>query len=150
MITVWPNVYVGPRAKIGSGSVIFPGVFVGADVQLGSDCVLHPNVVIREGCRIGDRVILHAGVVIGSDGFGYAVEAGARIKIPQIGIVDIGDDVEIGANSTVDRATLGRTVIGRGPRSTTLCKWRTTCRWEKTAYLLRKSVSPAARGSAIT
>ena len=78
--------------------------------------MLHPNVVIRESCRIGDRVILHAGVVIGSDGFGYAVEDGARIKIPQIGIVDIGDDVEIGANSTVDRATLGRTVIGRGAK----------------------------------
>ncbi|HTF92782.1 MAG TPA: UDP-3-O-(3-hydroxymyristoyl)glucosamine N-acyltransferase [Verrucomicrobiae bacterium] len=115
-ITVGPNVYVGPRARIGRGSVIFPGVFIGADVQIGSDCVLHPNVVIRESCRIGDRVILHAGVVIGSDGFGYAVEGGARIKIPQIGIVDIGDDVEIGANSTVDRATLGRTIIGRGTK----------------------------------
>ena len=112
-IMVGPNVYVGPRAKIGRGSVIFPGVFIGADVQIGSDCVLHPNVVIRESCRIGDRVILHPGVVIGSDGFGYAVEGGARIKIPQIGIVDIGDDVEIGANSTVHRATLGRTIIGR-------------------------------------
>ncbi|MGH7871938.1 MAG: UDP-3-O-(3-hydroxymyristoyl)glucosamine N-acyltransferase [Candidatus Binatia bacterium] len=115
-VTVWPNVYVGPRTKIGSGTVAFFGAFVGADVEVGSDCVLHPNVVIREGCRIGDRVILHPGVVIGSDGFGYAVEAGARIKIPQIGIVDIGDDVEIGANSTVDRATLGRTVIGRGTK----------------------------------
>ena len=115
-VTIWPNVYVGPRTQIGSGTVIFFGAFVGADVRIGSDCVLHPNVVIREGCRIGDRVILHPGVVVGSDGFGYAVEAGARIKIPQIGIVDIGDDVEIGANSTVDRATLGRTVIGRGTK----------------------------------
>lgn len=115
-VTVEANVYVGARTKVGRNSVLFPGVFIGADVQIGSDCTLYPNVVVREGCRIGDRVILHAGVVIGSDGFGYAVEAGKRVKIPQIGIVEIGDDVEIGANSTVDRATLGKTVIGRGTK----------------------------------
>jgi len=71
-------------------------------------------VVVREGCRLGDRVILHAGVVIGSDGFGYAGSGAERVKIPQTGIVVIEDDVEIGANTTVDRATLGKTVIGRG------------------------------------
>jgi UDP-3-O-[3-hydroxymyristoyl] glucosamine N-acyltransferase len=109
-----PNAFIGARARIGKGSVLFPGVFVGDDVQIGEDCVLHPNVVVRERCRIGDRVILHAGVVIGSDGFGYAGEGSQRIKIPQIGIVEVEDDVEIGANTTVDRATLGRTLIGRG------------------------------------
>lgn len=113
-VSVLPNTFIGARARIGKGSVLFPGVFVGDDVQIGEDCVLHPNVVVRERCRIGDRVILHAGVVIGSDGFGYAGEGSQRIKIPQIGIVEVEDDVEIGANTTVDRATLGRTLIGRG------------------------------------
>jgi len=115
-VTVLPNAYIGARAHIDHRTVIYSGVFIGADVRLGADCMLYPNVVIREGCRIGDRVILHAGVVIGSDGFGYAVEGSARIKIPQTGIVEIGDDVEIGANSTVDRATLGKTIIGRGTK----------------------------------
>lgn len=113
-VTILPNAFIGARVRIGKGSILFPGVFVGDDVQLGLDCVLHPNVVVREGCRIGNRVILHAGVVIGSDGFGYAGAGSERVKIPQIGIVEIEDDVEIGANTTVDRATLGRTVIGKG------------------------------------
>ena len=96
--------------------MLYPGVFVGADVEIGRDCVLHPNVAVRDGCRIGDRVILHAGVVIGSDGFGYAGRGESRVKIPQVGIVVIEDDVEIGANTTVDRATLGQTVIRRGAK----------------------------------
>jgi UDP-3-O-[3-hydroxymyristoyl] glucosamine N-acyltransferase len=115
-VTIFPNVVVGPRVKIDHGSVLFPGVFIGADAAIGADCVFYPNVVIREGCRIGDRVVLHAGVVIGSDGFGYAGTGAGRIKIPQIGVVVIEDDVEIGANSTVDRATLGKTIIGRGAK----------------------------------
>jgi UDP-3-O-[3-hydroxymyristoyl] glucosamine N-acyltransferase len=113
-VTVYPNVYIGARARIGGGSTLFPGVFIGDDAEIGADCLLHPNVVIREGCRVGDRVILHPGVVIGSDGFGYAGAGANRIKIPQIGIVEVGDDVEIGANTTIDRATLGKTIIGRG------------------------------------
>lgn len=115
-VTIFPNVFVGPGAKIGQGSVLSPGVYLGAEVQVGSGCVLYANVVIREGCRIGDRVILHAGVVVGSDGFGYAGSGASRIKIPQIGIVVIEDDVEIGANTTIDRATLGKTVVGRGAK----------------------------------
>jgi UDP-3-O-[3-hydroxymyristoyl] glucosamine N-acyltransferase len=95
---------------------LYPGVFLGDGVQLGEDSVLHPNVVIRDGCRIGNRVILHAGVVIGSDGFGYAGRGESRVKIPQAGIVVVEDDVEIGANTTVDRATLGQTVIRRGAK----------------------------------
>jgi UDP-3-O-[3-hydroxymyristoyl] glucosamine N-acyltransferase len=91
-------------------------VFLGERVQIGSDCVLHANVVVRDGCRVGNRVILHAGVVVGSDGFGYAGSGEYRIKIPQVGVVEIEDDVEIGANTTIDRATLGRTLIGRGAK----------------------------------
>jgi UDP-3-O-[3-hydroxymyristoyl] glucosamine N-acyltransferase len=113
-VTIFPNVFVGPRVRIGTGTVVFPGVFLGEEAQVGAQCVLHPNVVVREGCRLGDRIILHAGVVIGSDGFGYAGSGDQRVKIPQTGIVVVEDDVEIGANTTVDRATLGRTVISRG------------------------------------
>ena len=101
-VTIFPNAFVGPRVRIGTGTVIFPGVFLGEEVQVGAQCVLHPNVVVREGCRLGDRVILHAG------------SGDQRVKIPQTGIVVVEDDVEIGANTTVDRATLGRTVISRG------------------------------------
>ena len=113
-VTIFPGAFVGKRVRIGKGAVLFPGVFVGDDAQVGGDCILHPNVVVREACRLGERVILHAGVVIGSDGFGYAGSGAQRIKIPQTGIVVVEDDVEIGANTTVDRATIGRTVIERG------------------------------------
>ncbi len=115
-VTVFPYVYVGERVRVNRRTVLFPGVFLGDGVEMGEDCVLHAQVTVLEGCRLGDRVILHAGVVIGADGFGYAGEGRERIKIPQVGIVDIEDDVEIGANTTVDRATLGRTVIGRGTK----------------------------------
>ena len=113
-VTVFPHVFVSRGARVGARSVLYPGVFIGERVQVGQDCVLHPNVVVRDGCRVGNRVVLHAGVVIGSDGFGYAGEGEERVKIPQVGIVELEDDVEIGANTTVDRATLGRTLIGRG------------------------------------
>jgi UDP-3-O-[3-hydroxymyristoyl] glucosamine N-acyltransferase len=115
-VSVYPNVFVGKSAQIGDRSVLLPGVFLGDRVEIGSDCVLHPNVVVRDGCRLGNRVILHAGVVIGSDGFGYAGSGDSRIKIPQVGVVEVEDDVEIGANTTIDRATLGRTLIGRGAK----------------------------------
>ncbi len=115
-VAVYPNVYVGKSVQIGDRTVLLPGVFVGDRVEIGSDCVLHPNVVVRDGCRVGSRVILHAGVVIGSDGFGYAGSGEDRIKIPQVGVVEVEDDVEIGANTTIDRATLGRTLIARGAK----------------------------------
>jgi UDP-3-O-[3-hydroxymyristoyl] glucosamine N-acyltransferase len=115
-VTVFPGVYIGHDVSVGKRAVLFPGVFLGDGVKVGSDSVLHANVVVSENCRIGNRVILHPGVVIGSDGFGYAGDGAERVKIPQVGTVDIEDDVEIGANSTVDRATLGRTVIGRGTK----------------------------------
>jgi UDP-3-O-[3-hydroxymyristoyl] glucosamine N-acyltransferase len=115
-VTIFPQVFVGKNTKIGSRTVLFPGVVLAEGVEVGDDCVLHPHVVVREHCRIGQRVVLHAGVIIGSDGFGYAGEGPQRVKIPQVGIVEVQDDVEIGANTTIDRATLGRTVIGRGTK----------------------------------
>lgn len=115
-VAVFPYVYMGKGVRVRRRTVLFPGVFLGDGVEVGEDCVLYPGVTVREGCRIGNRVILHAGAVIGADGFGYAGEGKGRIKIPQVGIVEIEDDVEIGANTTVDRATLGRTVIGRGTK----------------------------------
>jgi UDP-3-O-[3-hydroxymyristoyl] glucosamine N-acyltransferase len=115
-VSVYPNVYVGKNAKVGDRSVLLPGVFLGDRVEVGHDCVLHPNVVIGDRCRLGNKVILHAGVVIGSDGFGYAGSGDQRIKIPQVGVVEIEDNVEIGANTTIDRATLGRTLICRGTK----------------------------------
>ena len=113
---LYPHCYVGTNARIGEKTVLMPGAAVGAGAQVGKGCVLHPNVTVAERCRIGDGVILHAGVVIGSDGFGYAGHGPQRLKVPQAGIVEIAGDVEIGANTTVDRATLGTTRIGAGTK----------------------------------
>lgn len=115
-VTVYPHAYVGKRAQVGQGTVLMPGVFLGDGVEVGEDCVLHANVAVEHGCRIGNRVILHAGVVVGSDGFGYTGQGKGRLKVPQTGIVQIDDDVEIGANTTIDRATIGRTRIGAGTK----------------------------------
>jgi UDP-3-O-[3-hydroxymyristoyl] glucosamine N-acyltransferase len=114
--TVFPFVYVGRKARVGRGTVLYPGVFLGDEVQIGEQCILYPQVTVLEGCRVGNRVVLHPGVVIGSDGFGFAGRGKDRIKVLQLGSVEVGDDVEIGANTTVDRATLGRTSIGRGAK----------------------------------
>ena len=115
-VTLFPNVFVGADVRVGRRTVLYPGVYLGDGAQVGDDCVLHPNVVVGEGCCVGNRVILHAGVVLGSDGFGYAGEGDGRVKIPQVGTVEVHDDVEIGANTTVDRATLGKTIIRRGAK----------------------------------
>ncbi|CDM66626.1 UDP-3-O-(3-hydroxymyristoyl) glucosamine N-acyltransferase [Pyrinomonas methylaliphatogenes] len=114
--------YVGPYARIGAGSIIgerteiHDGVSVGAGVKIGDDCVIYPNVVIYDGVAIGDRVVLHAGVSVGADGFGYVRDADGYCKFPQIGTVIIEDDVEIGANTCIDRGALGATRIGRGTK----------------------------------
>jgi UDP-3-O-[3-hydroxymyristoyl] glucosamine N-acyltransferase len=115
-VSIYPFAYVSEGATIGERTVIYPGVFIGNNTTLGADCILYPNVTVREGVTIGNRVIVHAGAVIGSDGFGYVFEGGAHKKIPQVGGVIIGDDVEIGANVTIDRATTGNTVIGKGTK----------------------------------
>ncbi len=101
-------------ARIGARTVLHPGVFVGRHTVIGEDCVLFPNVTVRERLTLGNRVIIHCGAVLGSDGFGYVPHAGQHEKIPQIGSVQVDDDVEIGANVAIDRATTGVTRIERG------------------------------------
>lgn len=114
--SIWPFVTLGDRVKIGDRVTLYPGVFVGSDVTIGDDCTLYPNVVVREGCSLGARVIVHGGTVIGADGFGYVQHQGRHHKIPQLGGVIIEDDVELGANVTIDRATFGRTVVKHGTK----------------------------------
>ena len=108
--------YVGAGVKIGENVQIYPHSYIGDGVEIGDDTVVKPNVTIYHGCRVGKRCILHSGSVIGADGFGFAPSKEGYIKIPQTGIVVIEDDVEIGANTTIDRATMGITVIGRGTK----------------------------------
>jgi UDP-3-O-[3-hydroxymyristoyl] glucosamine N-acyltransferase len=113
-LSLYPLVYVGDRCSIGDRVTLYPGVYVGEDSAIGEDSVLYSNVSIYPGTAIGKRVILHSGVVVGGDGFGYVKEGKKNVKIPQIGKVEIEDDVEIGPNTTVDRATFGKTIIRRG------------------------------------
>lgn len=119
-ISVYPGVVVGDDVTLGDRVSLHPGVVVGNGVDMGSDVTVHPNVSILERCRIGSRVLIHAGSVIGSDGFGFASDGNQYHKIPQIGIVQIDDDVEIGACNTIDRATFGRTWIKRGVKTDNL------------------------------
>ena len=118
--TVFLLVYIGEEAVIGDEVTLFPGVFVGDRVRIGHRTVIYPNVTILERCIIGNDVAVHAGTVIGSDGFGYVRDGSKNIKIPQIGIVQIDDDVEIGANNCIDRAALGTTWIKRGVKTDNL------------------------------
>jgi len=111
-----PAAHVDPTATVGEGTVIYPGVYVGPHVKIGRDCILYPNAVVYDHCVIGDRVILQANCTIGQDGYGFATHQGVHHKIPQIGNVVIEDDAEIGAGSTVDRAALGSTVVGKGSK----------------------------------
>lgn len=104
------------QVVIGERTKILPGSVIGFKSQIGNDCLIYSNVTIREKIRIGDRVIIHSGTVIGSDGFGFISEEGVHEKIPQIGTVELGDDVEIGANVTIDRARFDKTVIGDGTK----------------------------------
>ncbi|MFN2387656.1 MAG: UDP-3-O-(3-hydroxymyristoyl)glucosamine N-acyltransferase [Thermoanaerobaculia bacterium] len=107
---------ISARARVGARTVIGEGVFLGEEVEIGEDCLLYPHAVVLERCRIGDRCILHPGAVIGSDGFGYVWDGSVHRKVPQVGIVRLEDDVEVGANACVDRATLGETAVGRGTK----------------------------------
>ena len=115
-VAVMAHTVVEQGAAVGQGTILYPGVYIGAGSRIGCGCVLYPNVTVREGVTIGDRVIIHSGTVIGADGFGFVFDKGIHHKIPQVGGVVIGDDVEIGANSCVDRATIGNTVIGAGTK----------------------------------
>jgi UDP-3-O-[3-hydroxymyristoyl] glucosamine N-acyltransferase len=111
-----PAALVDPSARVGEGTTLYPGVYVGPRARIGRDCTLHANCVVYDDCILGDRVTLHAGTVIGQDGFGYATHKGEHHKIPQIGNVVIEDDVEIGSNCVIERASLGSTIIGRGTK----------------------------------
>lgn len=115
-VAIGPLTVVEKDAVIGDDTVIFPQGYVGEGVKIGPGCLLHPRVTILHRCEIGANVILHSGVVVGSDGFGFATVGGKHEKIAQIGIVVIGDDVEIGANCTIDRARMDRTVVKRGTK----------------------------------
>ena len=114
--TVYPGCVIGEHVVVGKDSILHPGACIYDHAVIGAECILHAHAVVREGCRLGDRVILQPGAVIGSDGFGFAPDGSRYFKIPQVGIVVVEDDVEIGANSCVDRATLGETRIRRGTK----------------------------------
>ena len=119
---------VGEKTVIGQRCRLHPGVVVGANCRLGDDVVLYPNVVIYDGTVIGDRVIIHANSTIGADGFGYRFQGGRHVKVPQIGNVVIGNDVEMGANSAVDRGTFGSTTIGEGTKMDNFVQVAHNCR----------------------
>lgn len=113
---VWiaPFAYIGENAEIGDRTIIYPHVTIGEGVKIGNDCIIYANATVYHDCRIGDRCILHAGCVVGADGFGFAPTDDGYEKIPQIGIVVLEDDVEVGANSCIDRATMGATIVHKG------------------------------------
>lgn len=113
---VYPGAHLGPDVVIGANCDIHPGVSIGAGCRIGDNCTLHANAVLYHDVTLGDRVIVHASAVLGADGFGYQLKNGAFEKIPQLGTVIIEDDVEIGAGTTIDRAMIGATKIGRGTK----------------------------------
>jgi UDP-3-O-[3-hydroxymyristoyl] glucosamine N-acyltransferase len=115
-VSVHPNAYISNDVELGSRVTVSPGVFLGEGVTVGDDSFIYPNVTIREKVKIGRKVIVHSGSVIGSDGFGYVPEKGNHYKIPQVGGVIVEDEVEIGANVCIDRATIGNTIIGCGTK----------------------------------
>ena len=131
--TIGKDVYIGAFACIGDGVVIgdgcqvYPHVVIGDGVKLGASCLLYPHVTIYQGCRLGNHVTIHAGSVIGADGFGFAPNTEGYNKIPQIGIVVIEDNVEIGANTCVDRSTMGQTVIHKGVKLDNLIQVAHNC-----------------------
>jgi UDP-3-O-[3-hydroxymyristoyl] glucosamine N-acyltransferase len=115
-VSIQPHVVIGAGVRIGGGTVVGANSFIGEGSVLGANCHIHPSVTIRERSVLGARVILHSGVVIGGDGFGYTFENGRHVKIEHSGHVQIDDDVEVGANSTIDRARFGKTHIGEGTK----------------------------------
>jgi UDP-3-O-[3-hydroxymyristoyl] glucosamine N-acyltransferase len=127
-VALGPHVSVGPRARIGDRTVLGAGVVVGADARVGNDCLFHPRAVLLDRCRVGHRVVLQSGATIGSDGFGWAFIEGGLRKIPQIGSVELGDDVEVGANTCIDRAQTGVTSVGDGTKIDNLCQIGHNCR----------------------
>jgi len=125
--SIYPGACVGKNVVIGNRTVIYPGAVLYENVVVGDDCTIHANAVIRERCRIGDRCILQPGAVIGSDGFGYAPDGSGYFRIPQIGIVILENDVEIGANTCIDRAAIDVTRISRGTKLDNLVQIAHNC-----------------------
>jgi len=115
-VAIGAHVVIGERCRIGEATTILPGAVLGSDVEVGAHCLIYPQAVIWKDTRIGDRVVVHSGAVIGDDGFGFLSREGRHIKVPQLGRVEIEDDVEIGANTCVARATTGVTRVRRGTR----------------------------------
>ena len=130
-VSVGPHAVLEEEVRVGANTVIAAGATVGRGSRLGEDCWVHAGVVISDGVTAGDRVILHSGCVLGADGFGYAFEQDHYEKFPQIGTVEIGDDVEIGANACVDRGALGATVIGDGTKLDNMVHIGHNCRLGK-------------------
>ncbi|MFZ4858632.1 MAG: UDP-3-O-(3-hydroxymyristoyl)glucosamine N-acyltransferase [Desulfuromonadaceae bacterium] len=126
-VTVYPGACIGRNVIVGKRSVIYSGAVLYDNVTIGEDCIIHANVVIRERCRLGNRCIIQPGAVIGSDGFGYAPDGTGYYRIPQIGIVVLDDDVEIGANSCIDRAAVEVTRIRRGTKLDNLVQIAHNC-----------------------
>jgi UDP-3-O-[3-hydroxymyristoyl] glucosamine N-acyltransferase len=115
-VAIGANVVIEDGVVVGDNTIIYSNSYVGVDTHIGNDCLIHPNVTLRERIVIGNHVIIHSGTVVGSDGFGYLTVDGKHEKIPQLGTVIIEDDVEIGANVTIDRARFDKTLIGRGTK----------------------------------
>jgi len=150
--TVGPLCVLGPGVEVGPGTVLEAHVCVGAGARIGRDCRIYPQVTLRDGVVLGDRVTIHSGAVIGADGFGYARDGHRHIKIPQVGRVVIEDDVEIGANTAIDRATLGETRIGRGTKIDNLVQIGHNVRvGEDTVIVAQVGISGSTRiGSRVT
>lgn len=115
-VSIAPLVFIGDRVRLGDGVTLMPGSVLGDEVTIGADSILYPNVTVLERCTLGERVIVHSGTVIGADGFGFVPGKEGHFKIPQLGVVVVEDDVEIGANCAIDRGALGETRIGRGTK----------------------------------
>ncbi len=113
---IGPFTVIGENTEIGDFTAILPGVYIGNNVKIGQNCRIHPYAVIYDNCVLGDNVIVHSGAIIGADGFGYKFRNNAHVKVPQVGNVVIGDNVEIGANTCIDRGALGSTTIGSGSK----------------------------------
>ncbi len=135
-VAVGANCYIGRDVVLGDGCVLFPNVYIGDGTRIGEGSKLYPGVVVYAGCSLGKRVILHAGAVVGADGFGYTCNGRVQVKLPHAGTVEIGDDVEIGANSAVDRAKTGATVIGCGTKIDNLVHVAHNCKIGKNCVIV--------------
>lgn len=135
-VAVGANCYLGKDVVLGDGCVLFPTVYIGDGVRIGEHTKIYPGAVIYRGCTIGKRVIIHAGAVVGADGFGYTCHGRELVKLPHAGTVDIGDDVEIGANAAIDRAKTGATVIGSGTKIDNLVHIAHNCKIGKNCVIV--------------